>query len=214
MDGNRRWAKEKNLPTLEGHRKGHEVFLDCVRFVRDQHIPHAVFYAFSTENWNRSEEEVAYLMQLFAQVIENIKKGVDEERVRVRIVGNRSDFSEELQTAMTELEEDSAKYTETTIWLALSYGGRAEIITAVNQAVENGTKVTETDFQKLLWTADMPDPDMIVRTSGEQRLSNFLPWNSVYSEFLFLDKHWPALTKSDFDGILNEYESRDRRKGK
>lgn len=214
MDGNRRWARNEGLPTLEGHQKGHEVFIECVRFLRDEQIPHGVFYAFSTENWHRTKEEVEYLMNLFKTVLDQIKSGVEEEKVRVRIIGDRSAFSEELQTSMVELEAKSEQYSDTTIWIALSYGGRKEIIEAVNRAVALGKTVDENSFKELLWTAELPDPDMIVRTSGEQRLSNFITWGSVYSELLFVDKHWPALTKADFIAILNEYAARDRRKGK
>lgn len=214
MDGNRRWAREQGLPTLEGHARGHEVFQEYVRLVRDAHIPHAVFYAFSTENWQREKTEVEYLMQLFEKVLRTLLDQIEKEKVRVRIIGRRSDFTPELQALMNEVEEKSVEYTATTIWMALSYGGRAEIIEAVNQAVAKGESVTEEGFEKLLSTADMPDPDIIVRPGGEHRLSNFVTWRSVYSELLFLDKHWPALTETDFEYILKEYESRERRKGK
>jgi undecaprenyl diphosphate synthase len=213
MDGNRRWAKEQNLPTLDGHQKGLDVFLDIVRFVREAHIPHAVFYAFSTENWKRSETEVTYLMGLFSSLLLKMAEDLEEEKVRVRIVGRREDFSPALQKQMEELEEKSAKYIGTTIWVALSYGGRAEIIEATNEAVKRGEVVTEETFEKLLWTAELPDPDMIIRTSGEARLSNFLTWRSAYSELYFIDKHWPALTKADFEDILLQYEKRERRHG-
>ena len=213
MDGNRRWAKEQNLPTLEGHQKGLDVFLDAVRFVRDEKIPHAVFYAFSTENWNRAESEVAYLMKLFSGLLARMSEELAEQGVRVRIVGRREDFSSELQKQMSELEKKSLEYTDTTIWIALSYGGRAELIEAVNEAIKNGNVVDEISFEKLLWTTGLPDPDMIVRTSGEERLSNFLTWKSVYSEFYFIKKHWPALTKADFKDILLQYEKRQRRHG-
>lgn len=214
MDGNRRWAKEQGLSTLEGHQHGHEVFKECVEWVRAAGIPHAVFYAFSTENWQRSEEEVAYLMQLFKQVLKDLLQKATEKQVRVRIIGRRDDFAPDLQVLMREVEEQTAQYTATTIWVALSYGGRAEIVEAVNEVVRQGKEVSEAEFAQLLWSADLPDPDLIVRTSGEQRLSNFMTWQSVYSELLFLDKHWPALTQDDFDGILAEYEQRERRKGK
>lgn len=213
MDGNRRWAKEQNVPTLEGHRRGLEVFLDVVRWTRDAHISHAVFYAFSTENWKRTESEVAYLMTLFSELLTKMTEQLNEEGVRVRIVGRREDFSSELQIHMSQLEEKSSPYTGTTIWIALSYGGRAEIVSAVNAAIEKRSIVTEETFEQLLWTAHMPDPDMIIRTSGEERLSNFLTWKSAYSEFYFIGKHWPALTKNDFDDILAEYAKRERRHG-
>ena len=213
MDGNRRWAKEQKLPTLEGHQKGLDTFLDVVRFVRDEKIPHAVFYAFSTENWKRSEEEVGYLMTLFSGLLKRMSDELHEEGVRVRIVGRREDFSVDLQKQMKELEEKSLPHKATTIWIALSYGGRAEIIEAVNEAVKHGEEVDESSFEKLLWTADMPDPDMIVRTSGECRLSNFLIWRGAYSELYFIEKHWPALTKDDLKDILFQYAKRERRHG-
>ena len=163
-------------------------------------------------------------MDLFRQYLHDIKEKLDsedkevqnEQPVIVRVVGRRGDFPQDIQDQMTELEErnkEVADQATTTIWIALSYGGRAEIIEAVNQAITIGTPVDEDSFNELLWTAKMPDPDMIIRTSGEQRLSNFMTWKSVYSEFYFIDKHWPALTEEDFQDILQEYERRNRRKG-
>ena len=219
MDGNRRWAKEQGLPTFEGHKRGGEVMSDSIRWVRDAGIAHAVYYAFSTENWKRSEEEVVYLMDLFREWLRQVGEQANAENeapVKVRIVGRRKDFAEDIQQQMDRLEAQNAERSDakTTIWIALSYGGRAEIVEAVNAAIAAGETVTEESFEKLLWTADMPDPDVIVRPGGEHRLSNFMTWRSVYSELMFLDKHWPALTKDDFDDILGEYESRERRKGK
>jgi len=224
MDGNRRWAKVHGLPTYEGHKQGGEVLQDCITWLRDEQIPHGVFYAFSTENWNRSESEVTYLMDLFREWLQKLDERLNDQneteaesagKVAVRIVGRRKDFAPDIVEQMNALEAQSQKYhnTRTTIWLALSYGGRAEIIDAVNQAIERGEQVDEVTFEQLLWTADMPDPDLIVRTSGEQRLSNFMTWRSVYSELYFIEKHWPALTKADFKDILVEYNRRNRRNG-
>jgi len=211
MDGNRRFAKEQGLQALDGHQRGGEVMRDSIRWVKEAGIKHAVYYAFSTENWKRSAEEVSYLMHLFKN--ELVK--MPEKDIRVRIIGRREDFSDDLQQLMNELEKKSEGYqnTDTTVWIALSYGGRAEILEAVNRAVSAGELVSEESFEKLLWTKDMPDPDMIVRTGGERRLSNFLTWRSVYSELYFTDIYWPALTKSDFNDILKEYETRERRRG-
>lgn len=218
MDGNRRWARAQNQPTLVGHKAGLDVLLESIRFVRDREIPHAVYYAFSTENWQRSKEEVTYLMKLFRRVIQRVYDEFlnSEQPVKIRFIGRRNDFSDELQTEMSRLEAQNVKHTAapTTIWLAVSYGGRAEIIDAVNQAIENSQPVTEESFAESLWTSDLPDPDIIVRTSGEQRLSNFLTWGSAYSELYFIDKQWPALTTVDFEDILQEYAKRDRRRGK
>lgn len=219
MDGNRRWAKSLGKPTLEGHKKGSETFTDIAKAIRDRNIPHAVFFAFSTENWNRNEEEVAYLMELFHEALDDAEKKLNddqEKKVRLRIVGRREDFSADLQERMTALEMKSDEYEDvhTTIWIALSYGGRAEIINAVNKAVAAGEEVTEETFNDFLWTADMPDPDIIIRTSGEQRISNFMTWKSVYSEFFFIDTFWPAFTIEELDAILFEYQNRQRRNGK
>jgi undecaprenyl diphosphate synthase len=221
MDGNRRWATEQGLETYEGHKQGSETLKKCIEWIRETGIPNAVFYAFSTENWNRSETEVSYLMDLFREWLDQVDgkihgEGVaPEERIKIRVVGKRHDFAQDIVEKINALEEKSSGYDQarTTIWIALAYGGRAEIIEAVNQAIERGEKVNEESFEKLLWTAQMPDPDMIIRTSGEHRLSNFLTWKSVYSEFYFIQKHWPALTEDDFQDILQEYSRRNRRRG-
>ena len=215
MDGNRRWAKANHLATIEGHKQGADVLAASIRFVRDRGIRHAVYYAFSTENWKRAPDEVAGLMSIFKESIATLRRLASEETpVRIRFIGTRSDFDAELQTAMNELEAESAESTHhTTIWVALSYGGRAEIVAAANAAVAQGHAVTEGTFESLLWTAELPDPDIIVRTSGEERLSNFLTWRAAYSELYFIEKPWPALTAEDFEDILSEYATRSRRHG-
>ena len=215
VDGNRRWAKARGLSTYEGHKKGSEVLSDSIDWVKEAGIPHVVYYVFSTENWNRSKEEVDYLMQLLEEWLDKLAKHLVEREARVRFVGQRSDLSESLRQKIDRIENESLPYGDkTTVWFAFSYGGRAEIVAAVNEAIAKGEAVTEESFAQYLWTAELPDPDLIVRTSGEERLSNFLTWRSVYSELYFIEKNWPALTKSDFDGILNEYESRERRHGR
>lgn len=223
MDGNRRFARAEGLALPQGHKRGSEVMMQSVRWVRDAGIPHVVYYAFSTENWKRSDEEVGYLMELFREFLRDMKRRLDaedpelqkEKPVRVRPFGRRADFPEDIQRLMDELESRNEEVeAHTTVWVALSYGGRAEIVDAVNRAVAAGETVTEETFEVLLWTSEMPDPDMIIRTSGEQRLSNFLTWKSVYSELHFITKHWPALTEQDFHEILQEYNSRERRRGK
>ncbi len=213
MDGNRRFAKEQGLSAVEGHLAGKEKFLEVTDWLVEMKIPHGVFYAFSTENWRREKEEVQYLMNLFRGLLGQIKDGSDQREVNVRIIGRRDDLPEDIQNSIKELEAKKSQY-ETTIWVALSYGGRAEILAAVNRATALGEEVDEDKFSKLLSTADMPDPDLIVRTSGEKRLSNFLPWQSVYSELFFIDTYWPAFTKPEFERILNEYGNRERRIGR
>jgi undecaprenyl diphosphate synthase len=219
MDGNRRWAKEHGLQANEGHKKGTETFNDIARAIRDRNIPHAVFFAFSTENWDRGEAEVSYLMDLFHEALDETEEKLNddaERKVRLRIVGRREDFSVELQERIITMEAKSDEFPEvhTTIWIALSYGGRAEIIAGVNQAIAAGEPVTEATFNQYLWTAQMPDPDIIIRTSGEQRTSNFMTWKAVYSELFFTNTFWPAFTITELDAILMSYQDRRRRKGK
>jgi len=185
MDGNRRWAKERGCDSLFGHKAGEDKFYEVAQWVKDAEIAHAVFYAFSTENWFREKFEVAYLETLFLAFTIRILDEIHERQVRIRVIGELDNFQTELREKIAELERVSAQYEQTTIWIALSYGGRAEIVSAVNKAVVAGVTVTEASFPELLFTADMPDPDLIIRTGGEKRLSNFLPWQSVYSE-LFL----------------------------
>ena len=214
MDGNRRWAKEQNKPTLIGHQAGEAKFYEVAQWVKETHIPHAVFYAFSMENWLRDTIEVDYLQELFLNFTKKMIIEVDDWQCKIKVIGSLDGFTSELKIAITELEQKSAKYTATTIWVALSYGGRAEIVAACNQAIKVGVPVNEHSLAQYLQTNGMPDPDLIIRTSGEQRLSNFLPWQSVYSELFFIDTYWPAFTKEEFTRIVGQYGDRQRRRGK
>lgn len=215
MDGNRRWARAHDLPVFEGHAEGYTRLQDVLRWSRAAGIPHVVAYAFSTENWQRSDEEVGYLMRLFRSVLENETKRMIEEHVRVRFVGDRARFSEEVQQMMENMETATAEAYDTTLHLLMSYGGRAEIMAAAN-ALSEGKAVpaTEDAFAQNLWSYPMPDPDLIIRSGGEKRLSGFLPWQSVYSELFFIDTFWPAFTKEEFTTILAEFAARERRRGK
>ncbi len=213
MDGNRRFAKEHGQTELQGHTAGKEKFIEVVEWIKELKIPHAVFYAFSTENWNREKAEVEHLMFLFRELLKQLKDEAKEKKINVKIIGRRQDLPEDIQTQIRDLEEKNLDNT-TTIWVAFSYGGRAEIISAVNQAVAKGQEINEADFAKLLWTEGMPDPDIVIRTSGERRLSNFLPWQTVYSELFFINSYWPAFTKTEFTSILKEYATRERRIGR
>jgi undecaprenyl diphosphate synthase len=213
MDGNRRWAKARGLPTLEGHRKGYEKLKELVVWAKEADIKDTVVFGFSTENWNRAKEEVAYLMDLIEQMLIADAEEFKKQGVRLRIVGERERFSPNIQKAFDKAEA-LTRDGEYTLWLALSYGGRAEILDTTNRLIAAGKPVTEDEFSNALWTAGMPDPDIIVRTSGEQRLSGFLPWQGVYSELFFVETPWPAFSKDDFQNILDEYRTRDRRHGK
>ncbi len=216
MDGNRRWARALGKPVFEGHSEGYKKLQDVLRWARDAKIPHVVAYAFSTENWQRSEEEVSYLMKLFRSVLENETKKMIEEKIGVRFIGDRTRFSEDLQEMMKKMEAATAAAPhQSTLHLAMSYGGRAEIVAAVNElAEEKATIVTEDAFAQNLWSYPMPDPDLVIRTGGEKRLSGFLPWQSVYSELFFVDTLWPDFSEDEFNSILAEYTSRERRHGK
>lgn len=214
MDGNRRWARARGLPAFAGHSEGYTKLQEVMRWAREAGIPHVVAYAFSTENWQRSAEEVGYMLKLFRSILESETQKMVDERVRVRFIGDRSRFDKDLQEMMGKLEAETAKAYDVTLHLLMSYGGRAEIVAAARSAAAQGEEITEDTFAQKLWTAEMPDPDIVIRTGGEKRLSNFLPWQSVYSELFFTDTLWPALTREEFNTILVEFASRERRRGK
>ena len=214
LDGNRRWAKEQGLPSFEGHRRGMNNVESIAYAARDLGIRHMAVYAFSTENWNRSKEEVSYLMEIFESTIRERLSKFAEEHVAVRFVGQTERFSPSLQAAMRDVEARNPAEPRHTVWVCISYGSRAEIVQAAQVAQETDGQVTEESLAKHLWTGGMPDPDLIIRTGGEQRLSNFLLWQSAYSELFFLKTHWPAFTKTDLEAVLKEYAGRERRMGK
>lgn len=215
MDGNRRWAKERGLTPFDGHQKGYDAIKSTMRAVYKRGIPHMVCYAFSTENWNRSDEEVAHIMGLLEMGIRELRIENEHraEKINIHIIGETHRFPDVIQGEIAALKDAHHESPELSIWIAVSYGGRAEIIDAVNRAVARGESVTEETFGKLLWTAGMPDPDIIVRTSGECRISNFLLWQSAYSEFFFIDTYWPDFGEVALDDILEKYGTRTRRKG-
>lgn len=215
MDGNRRWAKAKGLATLEGHLAGYQALKKIITAVHAAHIPHMVCYAFSTENWKRTEGEVKYLMNLLHQALIELDKKMkkDTRKMNLRVIGERERLSENLQSVIGVIESQNHDDPEFTVWVAISYGGRSEIVHAVNRAVKEGKEVTEESFNSLLWTSGMPDPDLIIRTSGEERLSNFLLWQSAYSELFFTKTLWPEFGETEFQGILEDYAKRKRRNG-
>jgi len=218
MDGNRRWARSQNVPTLEGHRRGYRKLKEVSGWCKELGIKHFVVYAFSTENWNRSKDEVSYLMDLFRDMIFKELEWLKKEDVAIHFVGQRERFSPDLQKGMDSLEVDTKDGTYH-LYVALSYGGRAEILHAIKKIAKEKTKeeidvLEEKDVANFLWTGNMPDPDIIIRTSGEYRLSGFLAWQSVYSELFFTDTNWPAFTQDEFKDIIKTYGERDRRKGK
>jgi undecaprenyl diphosphate synthase len=216
MDGNRRWAKAQGKAPIEGHTAGYETLLRMVEVVHRVGIPHMVCYAFSTENWNRSEEEVSHLMKLLQRGVNELEIALKKNgrKGNVRIIGERSLLSEAMLRDIERVESGNIDAPELTVWLAISYDGRAEIVAATNAAVAQGTVVTEETFRRLLYTADMPDPDLIVRTSGELRISNFLLFQSAYSEYFFTDTLWPDFGESEFRAIVEAYGTRQRRTGR
>ncbi len=214
LDGNRRWAKERGLPTLEGHRRGFENLKSCARWVRDRHIPHLVVFAFSTENWNRSEEEIAYLMDIFRTAIRDSAEELGKENIRVRFIGQRERFVEDIREGMRDAEDKTAQNTGMTLWICLSYGARAEIVSAAEALRGSDTPISEETLRAHFWSADMPDPNIIIRTGGAQRLSNFLLWQAAYSELFFVEPYWPDFDERSLDNVLADYAGRERRMGK
>jgi len=215
MDGNRRWARAHNKPVFEGHNEGYKRLQDTIKWAREEKIEHVVVYAFSTENWKRSEDEVGYLMKLFRSILENETQKMITERIRVCFIGDRTRFSLDIQKGMERMEEATGENYDITLYMAMSYGGRAEIVHATNEFLKEGsTQISEEDFSKKLWTGDMPDPDLVVRTGGVVRLSNFLLWQMAYSELFFIDAWWPDFTQDEFNRIIKEFYGRERRMGK
>ncbi len=215
MDGNRRWARERGIPAVEGHRAGYAKLKEAASWCRDAGVQHLAVYAFSTENWNRTADEVSYLMDLFRIVFEKELSQVRAEGTAVHVIGQEDRLPKDMLDMVSEIHSTNPPDAAHHLWLCVSYGGRAEILAAVNALLASGAKsVSEDAFTRALWTADMPDPDIIIRTGGEHRLSGFLTWSSVYSELFFTKEYWPDLSKEHFLRILSDYALRERRLGK
>lgn len=218
MDGNRRWAKKRLLPTLVGHSKGYDRIKDIVRHARKLEIPYVTFWAFSTENWNRSAEELEYLFDLFLKIFQGpVMKELQEVGGRICVMGDISRFPQELQKRIKQSVEETRDNIGITINIGLNYGGRAEILHAVRGLLRDNVKaaaVTDDLFEKYLYTAGQPDPDLIIRTGGEERLSGYLPWQGVYSELYFTKTYWPDFDAKAMDAAMDEYARRNRRFGK
>ena len=219
MDGNGRWAKKRGLPRKFGHREGAKTFKKITRYCKDIGIKNITFYAFSTENWKRPEDEVSAIIELFREYIVDVRNYIGEE-VRVLFLGDKTIFDDDLQKKMNDLEEDTKDYNKMTMLLAINYGGRDEIVHAakiLSEQVKRGEiqpdEITEDMFQKYLYTADVPDVDLMIRPSGELRLSNFLIWQSAYAEFYFTDVLWPDFSPNELDKALIEFGKRSRRFG-
>jgi undecaprenyl diphosphate synthase len=209
MDGNARWAAERGLPTLAGHKAGVDALKQTVKDAVRLGIEELAVYAFSTENWSRPEDEVTGLMAIFAERIESETPELNDEGVRIRYVGRREGIDPELIRRMEWSEAETAANERLRLFVAFNYGGRAEILDAAARYGGGG----EAEFAKLLYAPDMGDPDLLIRTSGERRLSNFLLWQTAYSELVFTDTLWPDFDEAELSAALDEFSARERRYG-
>lgn len=198
---------------MEGHRRGYERAIECARWVRDRGVKHFVLYAFSTENWNRTNEEVSYLMDLLRRMATEGLRELAKDDIRIRFIGTRDRLAPDVIQAIEQAERES-EHNRFTMWVCLSYGGRAEITAAAAAAAASGAPITEESLRSHFWSAQMPDPDIIIRTGGDVRLSNFLLWQAAYSELFFIDIFWPDFSEKELDSILAEFAQRERRRGK
>jgi undecaprenyl diphosphate synthase len=213
MDGNGRWAAGRGGTVAEGHRAGSRALRPVVETAIDAGVESLAVYAFSTENWARSADEVSALMEIFGETIDRELLDLAEQGVRTQFVGRRDRAPDWLQAKMRELEEATAGETRLSLWIAFDYGGRAELVEAARRIAESGEDVDEETFARHLYAPEMPDPDLVIRTSGELRVSNFLLWQSAYAEFVFIDTLWPDFGPDEFRAAIEDYASRRRRFG-
>lgn len=220
MDGNRRWAKDRGLSTKEGHKAGSKNLETIAKFCNKIGIKYLTVYAFSTENWKRTKEEVSALMFILKANLDAMLRRMDLENIRIRVIGEKENIPKDLAPKIHKLVEKTKDNTGLTLNIAFNYGGRAEIVHAVKQIsekVKNGeidiNSINEDLISQNIYTAGQPDPDLMIRTSREIRISNFLPWQLTYTEFYFPDKHWPAFTEEDLIEAIKIYQKRNRRFG-
>ena len=213
MDGNGRWAKKRGLPRTAGHSAGAEAFRRIANYCRTLGVEYLTVYAFSTENWKRPADEVGVIMGLLKQYMLEAIDSMERDQIRLRFLGDLSAISPELQALVDRTNEISSHIHGFQANVCLNYGGRAEILRAARLCAESGEEWTEENFGKHLWSAGIPDPELIIRPSGELRLSNFLLWQCAYSEFYFCDTLWPDFTRADLDKAIIDYQKRDRRFG-
>jgi undecaprenyl diphosphate synthase len=216
LDGNRRWAKEKGLSTLEGHRQGSEVFKSIALQMFDRGISHVSAYVFSIENWSRTEEEVGYLMKLVTKAVESYLDDFNEANIRLVVLGSRDKLPASVISAIEKAEQNTKKNTGGTLALCFNYGGRQEIVEAIKNIVSKqvpAQDITEQTITDALYQPDIPPVDLLIRTSGEQRTSGFMLYRAAYAELLFIKKYWPDMTIADIDVALDDYRGRQRRFG-
>ena len=220
MDGNRRWAREKGLDIKQGHKQGAKTLEKIVRYANKIGLQYITVYAFSTENWKRTKEEVGALMLLLQNYLDDYSKRADTENIRVKILGDITALSEGMQKSIKKCMERTKDNTGVTFNIALNYGGRDENVKATRNIVEKVKEnklqiedITEETISNFLYTEGQPDPDLVIRTSGEIRTSGFLTWQAVYSEYIFIEKNWPDFTEEDLDIAIKEYNKRNRKFG-
>ncbi|MEX1086932.1 MAG: polyprenyl diphosphate synthase [Candidatus Paceibacterota bacterium] len=217
MDGNRRWAKRNGLPTVEGHRVGYNKLNNLMQWAKEEKIPYVIVYAFSSENWNRSEEEVSALMGLFRHFFRSQINYAKRNNVKIVFIGERERLPKDIQTGMTRIERETQHNTALTLVIAAPYGSRGEIVDAINRILDTQgghDHITEDIVSGYLWTSGIPDPDLIIRTGGRRRLSNFLLWQAAYAELYFSDTLWPDFVRTEFTKVLYDYSLRKRSFGK
>lgn len=217
MDGNRRWAKEHNLPSAAGHKKGVTSLRNVVRACDEFGVKYLTVYAFSTENWKRSKEEVDFLMDLVAVTLKNELDDMNKENVKISFIGDRLKLSNKLQKVTSNAQEKTKSNTGVNIQIALNYGSRDEIVNAVKSIIDTGYKsddITADVISKHLYTKDIPDPDILIRTGGEKRISNYLLWQIAYSEVIVVDEYWPEFDRCSLLKCIEEFNRRQRRYGK
>ena len=219
MDGNRRWAKKNNLPSAHGHKEGAENLKKLAKYANKLGIKYMTVYAFSTENWKRTKEEVGAIMKLLKFYIVDFFKS-DDNNIKIRVIGRLADLPKDLYEEIKKIEEKTKNNTGMTLNIAFNYGGRDEIVNAMKNIAEkvknneiNINDINEDMISDNLYTAGQPDPDLLIRTSGEERISNFLPWQISYSEFIFTDKYWPEYSEQDLLESIQKYQKRTRRFG-
>lgn len=215
VDGNRRWAREHNLPTIEGHRKGANQIESIIEKLQSTEVDFVSLYIFSTENWQRSPEEVRYLMRLITQSINHLAQKAKQNDLRIIILGRAEQVDPKLWQELMQIEDNTKNNTGLTACFCFNYGGLWEIVDAANQAIITGeTRLAPETFRKYIYHPEVPDIDLIVRTSGEQRLSGFMLWRAAYAELLFLDKKFPDFEPNDCTEIIKQFHTRKRRFGK
>ncbi len=214
MDGNGRWAKRRFMPRFAGHRKGVEALRGVIRACAERGVTHLTVFAFSSENWRRPQEEVTLLMELFLRALENEVAKLHENGIRFRVIGELSGFSERIQALIREAEALTRENSRLTFTVAANYGGRWDIVQAVKKLVASGEVVSEATLAEHLSLADAPEPDLFIRTGGEQRISNFLMWQLAYTELYFTDALWPDFDAAALDDAIASYRTRERRFGR